>query len=145
MKLFVEHAGFDPDLPEQMEGQRWRRRRTAWPRNGPSPGGALFGTTAYGGGARAGTVYSVTPPAGSGGQWTGTTLYAFTGGSPTSATVAGLTIAGNGVLYGATTGGGTGACPGGCGTVFSLTPPASTGGTWTESVLYMFAGGSDGA
>jgi uncharacterized protein (TIGR03437 family) len=109
------------------------------------PGGALFGTTANGGAANAGTVYSVTPPAGSGGQWTGTTLYTFMGGPAPSDMVAGLTIASSGVLYGVTSGGGTGSCPGGCGTIFSLTPPASSGGNWTESVLYMFSGGSDGA
>jgi hypothetical protein len=34
---------------------------------------------------------------------------------------------------------------GSSGTVFKLTPPATTGGTWTESVLYNFTGGSDGA
>jgi uncharacterized repeat protein (TIGR03803 family) len=46
-----------------------------------------------------------------------------------------------GNLYGVTIAGGNG-CPGGCGTVFELTP--SNGG-WTESVLYSFAGGNDGA
>ena len=110
-------------------------------------GGALFGTTGSGGGVtNAGTVYSVTPPAGSGGHWTGTTLYAFTGGSPTiTNNVGGLAISASGVLYGFTTGGGAGSCPGGCGTVFSLTPPASIGGKWIESVLHTFEGGSDGA
>ena len=109
------------------------------------PGGALFGTTANGGAANAGMVYSVTPPAGSQGRWTGTTLYTFMGGPAPSDMVAGLVIDGSGVLYGVTSGGGTGSCPGGCGTVFSLTPPASTGGDWTETMLYMFSGGSDGA
>jgi hypothetical protein len=32
----------------------------------------------------------------------------------------------------------------GCGTVFSLTPPASPGGSWTETVLHAFSGGDDG-
>jgi uncharacterized protein (TIGR03437 family) len=109
------------------------------------PGGALFGTAANGGGVGAGMVYSVTPPAGSGGQWTGKTIYAFTGGPAPNDTVSGLAIGSGGVLYGVTSGGGTGSCPGGCGTIFSLTPPASTGGSWTENVLYMFAGGNDGA
>jgi hypothetical protein len=51
-----------------------------------------------------------------------------------------------GNLYGTTVYGGTNNCsPGipGCGVVFKLTPNA--GGTWTESVLYRFAGGNDGA
>ena len=105
--------------------------------------GVLYGATASGGPAAAGTVYSVTP--GSGGAWTGSVLYTFTGGSPGSGALTGLAIDIKGVLYGATTGGGAGSCPSGCGTVFSLTPPASTGGAWTKSVLYKFAGGSDGA
>jgi len=107
--------------------------------------GVLFGTTANGGGVSAGTVYSVTPPAGSGGQWTGTTIYTFTGGPAPNDTVSGLAIGSSGVLYGVTSGGGTGSCPGGCGTIFSLTPPASPGGDWTGRVLYMFSGGGDGA
>ena len=65
------------------------------------------------------------------------TLYNITGGDPL-----GLTSA-NGVLYGATwdltsTGGN-------CGTVFELQPPATTGGTWTETVLYSFAGNNGDA
>jgi uncharacterized repeat protein (TIGR03803 family) len=43
-----------------------------------------------------------------------------------------------GTLYGTTEYGGTGNCPHGCGTVFTITP----GGT--ETVLYSFQGGSDG-
>lgn len=47
-----------------------------------------------------------------------------------------------------TSSGGGGQCPpenpfsGGCGTVFELSP--SSGGPWTEQVLYSFTGGSDG-
>jgi uncharacterized repeat protein (TIGR03803 family) len=59
--------------------------------------------------------------------------------------VGGLVIGSGGVLYGATQGGGNNACNEGCGTVFSLTPPTSLGGQWTEAVLYSFAGGNDGA
>ena len=53
----------------------------------------------------------------------------------------------SGILYGTTDAGGLGACffyPSGCGTVFSLSPPSSPGGTWTENVLYSFNGGNDG-
>ncbi|MBZ5719008.1 MAG: hypothetical protein LAO03_01365 [Acidobacteriia bacterium] len=32
-----------------------------------------------------------------------------------------------------------------CGTVFQLSPPQQAGGSWTETVLYRFTGGSDGA
>ncbi|HLY06961.1 MAG TPA: choice-of-anchor tandem repeat GloVer-containing protein [Rhizomicrobium sp.] len=54
-----------------------------------------------------------------------------------------------GNLYGTTNTGGTGACSqngvSGCGTVFELSPPARKGGSWTETVLYSFQGGNDGA
>ncbi len=43
-------------------------------------------------------------------------------------------IAGDGVLYGATS----------SGTVYALTPPATPAGAWSEQVLYTFTGGSDG-
>ncbi len=33
----------------------------------------------------------------------------------------------------------------GCGVVFELTPPATEGGDWTETILYSFTGGSDGS
>jgi uncharacterized repeat protein (TIGR03803 family) len=33
----------------------------------------------------------------------------------------------------------------GCGVVYRLTPPAAGKTTWTETVLYRFTGGDDGA
>jgi uncharacterized repeat protein (TIGR03803 family) len=49
-----------------------------------------------------------------------------------------------GVLYGTSSLGGRGtnsACQvDQCGTIFSLSPPASPGGAWTEAVLHNFAG-----
>jgi uncharacterized repeat protein (TIGR03803 family) len=61
------------------------------------------------------------------------------GNNPT----AGLVFDSAGNLYGTTYYGGTGACVGGCGTVFQLTPNA--GGTWSEKVLYSFQhNGTDG-
>jgi len=66
---------------------------------------------------------------------------------PSGATAQGtLAVDSNGVLYGTTVFGGTGAClsDATCGTVFSLTPPASPGGAWTETVLHNF-NGDDGA
>ena len=68
-----------------------------------------------------------------------------TGGSdgkyPWTAGVAiGSGPSGHPVLYGTTNYGGTTSCYLGCGTVFSLTPPASPGGSWTEAVLYSFQG-----
>jgi hypothetical protein len=51
-----------------------------------------------------------------------------------------LVIGSGGVLYGTTESGGTS----GSGTVF-LTPPATPGGAWTETLLYNFTGSSDGS
>lgn len=64
-------------------------------------------------------------------------LYKFAG-SPDGETPQGL-ISRNGTLYGATTYGGAY----GFGTVFALTPPASAGEKWTETVLYSFGGVTD--
>jgi uncharacterized repeat protein (TIGR03803 family) len=51
----------------------------------------------------------------------------------------------SGNLYGTTNFGGTGCpgIPGGCGTVFELSPSGS--GRWTEAVLYRFQGSTDGS
>jgi uncharacterized repeat protein (TIGR03803 family) len=105
--------------------------------------GVLYGTTGIGGSTNYGTVFSIAPPTSPGGSWTEAVLYNFTGGSDGGYPM-GLAIGGGGVLYGATTSGGTGTCAGGCGTVFALTPPASPGAAWTESVPYSFQGGNDG-
>jgi uncharacterized repeat protein (TIGR03803 family) len=70
-------------------------------------------------------------------------LYRFKGGSDGSAPAAGLIADAAGNLYGTTTNGGAASCQGGCGTVFELSPTA--GGRWTETVVYRFTGGSDGA
>lgn len=70
-------------------------------------------------------------------------LYRFKGGSDGSAPSAGLIADSAGNLYGTTANGGAASCQGGCGTVFELSPAA--GGRWTETVLYRFTGGSDGA
>src|SRR5205823_5301731 len=74
-----------------------------------------------------------------GGDWTQTVLYRFTGGDGANP-YAGLISDASGALYGAASDGGAY----NAGTVFKLTPPATPDGTWTESVLYSFTGGSDG-
>ena len=69
-------------------------------------------------------------------------LHSFTGNTGTAdgyAPFAALLEDGRGELYGTTQFGGTGNCIGGCGTVFKV---AADG---TETVLYSFTGGSDGA
>jgi uncharacterized repeat protein (TIGR03803 family) len=104
------------------------------------PKGVLYGTTSGGGAAHAGTVFQLTPPASPGGAWTETVLYSFTGQNGDGKTPnAGVVIGAGGALYGTTQSGGTS----NNGTVFELTPPAS-GGAWTETVLYSFAGYYDG-
>jgi hypothetical protein len=72
------------------------------------------------------------------------TLYSFTGGSDGSAPN-GLIPGAHGVFYGTAHSGGSCLIEAtGCGTVFSLTPPTASGGTWTLEVLYTFTGASDG-
>jgi uncharacterized repeat protein (TIGR03803 family) len=48
----------------------------------------------------------------------------------------------DGNLYGTTVAGGSGSCEGGCGVAYKLT---NNGGTWTQTVLHAFTGGSDGS
>ncbi|MBV9102896.1 MAG: hypothetical protein JO060_04845, partial [Candidatus Eremiobacteraeota bacterium] len=71
-------------------------------------------------------------------------IYAFQNGSDGAFPAPTLAFL-NGTLYGATFGGGLYRCRGlygGCGTVFALTP---SGSGYTESILYRFRGGNDGA
>jgi uncharacterized repeat protein (TIGR03803 family) len=96
--------------------------------------GLLYGTTYQGGTYGAGTVFAIDPA-----TKVETVLHSFgsgtDGGYPWS-----TLIAIQGVLYGTTKYGGTGDCSSGCGTVFSL--DSKTG---VETVLYRFAGDTDGA
>lgn len=107
--------------------------------------GVLYGV-AGGGELGYGAVFSLTPPINPGGMWTEAVLYRFAGAPDGAFPSPGLAIDENGVLYGTTTEGGTGACLTlGCGTVFALSPPTTSGGNWTETVLWSFAGKGDGA
>jgi len=102
--------------------------------------GNLYGTTYLGGGQGVGTVFDLTPnPDGS---WTHTVLHTFYPSQWGDAGIwpyAGLILDAAGNLYGTTVGGGAY----GYGVVFELTP--NLDGSWTESVLYSFTGGTDGA
>ena len=106
----------------------------------------LYGTTVHGGTSNLGTVVEISPP---GTAWTETVLYSFAGGSDGANPFGNLVADKAGNLYGTTlVGGGSANCPGtpaGCGIVFQLAPPAAQGDPWTETVLYSFAGLTDGA
>jgi uncharacterized repeat protein (TIGR03803 family) len=112
------------------------------------PGGVLYGTTNVGGTATSdntlgnGVVYELSPPANGATAWTETVIYRF--GGPDGSTPDGaLLVDKSGALYGTTYVGGSA----GEGAVFKLVPPASQGGSWTESVLHSFNAsvGGDGA
>jgi uncharacterized repeat protein (TIGR03803 family) len=110
------------------------------------PSGVLYGTTSLGGAN--GSVFALAPPAGGATKWTETTLYAFQGGKDGRDPIGGLTEDSAGNLYGTTFYGGIGslcASGQGCGTVFMLTPPAAGQTAWTETLLYAFSGGAEGA
>jgi uncharacterized repeat protein (TIGR03803 family) len=102
--------------------------------------GNLYGTSQTGGEYDWGYVFGLRPPTKSGGKWSEVDIYDFRGGVDGGAPITNLTLKA-GVLYGTTSAGGAT----GNGTVFSLTPPTAPKGPWTESVLYSFAGGSEGA
>jgi uncharacterized repeat protein (TIGR03803 family) len=70
-------------------------------------------------------------------------LYSFRGGRDGINPSTGLIADSAGNLFGTTTDGGSRNCQGGCGVVFELKP--APGGGWTESVIYSFQSGLDGA
>ncbi|MGD0567477.1 MAG: choice-of-anchor tandem repeat GloVer-containing protein [Candidatus Sulfotelmatobacter sp.] len=108
--------------------------------------GNLFGTTTSGGpgycygypGA-CGTAFELSPPPKKGAPWKRTIIHAFGSGSDGSYPWSAPVVGAGGVLYGTTAGGGIFSCgldgePQGCGVVYQLTPPASAGEKWTESI-----------
>jgi uncharacterized repeat protein (TIGR03803 family) len=100
----------------------------------------LYGTTSAGGGngcggGGCGTVFAINRKTGK-----ETVLHTFDGGAGGAVPMGALTEV-NGTLYGTTSqGGSTQECFTGCGTVFAIDP--KTGAT---TVVYTFAGGSDGS
>ena len=98
--------------------------------------GNLYGTTSSGGLYGAGSVFEVSPPAVKGGRWTQTVLYTFGAYATDGAGVTGgvglgwkpLRRSGRRFQF--------------AGVVFELSPPATQGAPWTESILYNFAGGA---
>jgi hypothetical protein len=97
--------------------------------------GVLYGVTGGGGALQNGTVFSLTPPSAPGGAWTEATLWSFGGAEDGIAPIA-IMVGEHSVLYGITQGGGAYSH----GSAFSLTPPSSPGGSWTETVLWSFSG-----
>jgi len=103
--------------------------------------GNLYGATPAYGAHNGGTVFKVDP------SGVETVLYSFPF-KPTanvSYPTGPLLFDSAGNLYGTAIDGGTTStsCPQGCGGVFELSP--TSGGGWTERVLYLFTGGNDGA
>jgi uncharacterized repeat protein (TIGR03803 family) len=140
------YALMPPASPDQSWTEKILYEFTGLPGDGHNPNSVivasglsgrpvLYGTTLLGGNADCGTVFSLVPPPTPGGAWTEAVLYSFQG-TPNdgSQPTANVLVGSGGVLYGTTGNGGTN----NSGTVFSLTPPSSPGGTWTETVLYNF-------
>jgi hypothetical protein len=67
-------------------------------------------------------------------------LYSFKGGTKDGENPYGNLVLSGTLLIGTTYNGGSGSA----GTVFELAPPATTGGAWTETLLYNFAKGTEG-
>jgi uncharacterized repeat protein (TIGR03803 family) len=103
--------------------------------------GSLYGTTAAGGsggectGDGCGVVYKLTQ---SGGNWSESVLYNFTGSDDGFGPGGGVTFDKAGNLYGTTPDGGSY----GVGVVYQLSP---NNGQWQQTVIHAFTGGSDGA
>jgi|HubBroStandDraft_1064217.scaffolds.fasta_scaffold02830_4 uncharacterized repeat protein (TIGR03803 family) len=99
----------------------------------------LYGTTVGGGANSDGVVFELSPV--SGGGWSESVLYSFTGGQDQGKPEAPVWMDSKGNLYGTTIGTENNVL---FGTVFELTP--ASGGTWTETTLHTFGlQQSDGA
>jgi hypothetical protein len=100
----------------------------------PGPGGVLYGATLSGGAYGFGTAFTF--QRGSSGPVL-TTIYDFNSTSQVALASA-LAVGPNGVVYGAT----ANVSPDQPATIFALTPPTQSGGAWTYSTVYTFAGGA---
>lgn len=99
--------------------------------------GNLYGTTVWGGDYASGTVYKLTPNLD--GTWTEIVLHSFSYSDGNGwQVVGGLVFDTNGNLYGTATIGGAY----GHGVVFKLAP--NSDGSWTESTVHDFMGGTEG-
>jgi uncharacterized protein YceK len=126
-------------------------------------GGNLYGTASAGGEAPAGcagnaaqyipigcgAVFELTKPAPGKTAWTEALIYKFSGEPAGAIPYGGVILDKAGNLYGTASAGGTGSTNSsytvGNGTVFRLSPPASVKTGWTPTILWRFAGGTDGS
>jgi uncharacterized repeat protein (TIGR03803 family) len=109
----------------------------------------FYGTARTGGSTNNGLVFKLSHR---GSGWVLVPIYTFQGGMDGANPFAAAAIGPDGRLYGTTENGGGGNCSGfgsGCGTIYALAPSANASGnalgSWTETVLYRFQGGYDGA
>jgi uncharacterized repeat protein (TIGR03803 family) len=105
----------------------------------PDGHGGFYGTTSTGGAGGLGTVFELTPNSGGAG-WRETIIHSFSSsgvGTDGASPYDGVLLDSSGNLYGATAWGGSH----NLGNIFELTKNAD--GTWSETILYNFTGGTD--
>ncbi|MGA8533771.1 MAG: choice-of-anchor tandem repeat GloVer-containing protein [Candidatus Tumulicola sp.] len=129
----------------------------SFPGDGASPigrllpvNGVFYGVTQVKGTAGDGTIFELSPSPRNPNKWIETVIYNFQGPPADGSDPDGVLVRdASGALYGTTFMGGSGTTclfkTDGCGTVFKLTPPASSSGSWRESVIHSFTGSPDGA
>ncbi len=100
--------------------------------------GNLYGVTTGGGLNGQGTVFELQYNAG---KYSESTIYDFVGPEGSSPHGVLSIDLNTGILYGTTT---SDTGPNYAGSIFSLAPPASAGGTWVFTELHAFTGGADG-
>ncbi len=133
--------------PPAVTGDPWRERvlysfgSVANDGTGPNMGlvkvrSNLYGVTVDGGANRRGTIFQLTPPANSSGQWTETILYSFAATPDGSFPSSDLAIDSKGNFYGSTLLGGSN----NVGAVYRLSPPSKAGDPWVETVIHSFVG-----
>jgi hypothetical protein len=131
--------------PPEKKGGKWKEHvlhSFAGGTDGANPNGglvfdshgAIYGTTFTGGyncphnsGQGCGTVIKLAPPGAQGGQWTEEILHRFKASTDGAHPAAGMTIDGQGYLYGTSDAG-----------VFRMTPPKAGFHAWKETMLYTF-------
>jgi uncharacterized repeat protein (TIGR03803 family) len=101
---------------------------------GTTQAGGMVTSSCFLGSAGCGVVFELTP---SGGGWTESVLYSFTGGNDGDTPTVGVVFDQHGNLFGTASNGGQYSY----GTIYQLTP---AGSGWTENTLHAFTGLEDG-